>query len=103
MATEPTIEEAKAVLRGYLDDYGVRTQRTSVAAALSTLLASHASLEERVEEAKRLMKPFAEAAENLDDTNDFDDDELWEHAAAMGLHVRDLRALAAFVNEKERT
>lgn len=101
MTNDPTIEEvaaAKAALSAVRGKFGVVSVPED---SLRTLLAYIASLEEGVKEAKRLMKPFAEAAENLDDTNDFDDDELWEHAAAMGLHVRDLRALAAFVNEKE--
>jgi phage shock protein A len=34
-----TIDEAKAILRAYREEYGIRTQRTSVAAAIDTLLA----------------------------------------------------------------
>jgi hypothetical protein len=72
--------------------------------ALRTLLAHTAdydALKGRLEEAVKLMQPFADAAENLDDTDDFDTDELWEHAAAMGLHVGEIRALAAFVDRQK--
>lgn len=95
MATEPTIEEAKATLEWIA---GTKTGIPHFAVSVSvdhlrTLLASHASLEERVKEAKRLMEPFAQQVRGYDKL-------ALEEDTSTICKVADIRALAAFVNEK---
>ena len=46
------------------------------------------------------LKPFADAAEDLDDT-DADRYAIWEHGASMNITIGDLRAARAAVGETE--
>ncbi|MBI0474434.1 hypothetical protein D9601_03525 [Sphingomonas sp. MA1305] len=50
---------------------------------------------------RMLLKPFAEAAEDLDD-NHPDRADIWESGAAMSITAGDLRAIRAHLKEQER-
>lgn len=94
MADEPTIEEALAKLKEIAENPDVSAKTRAWA---RTLLASHASLEERV-------KPLVAAAQLVvDQTNDIheNDPPPIKYRAPYGAIANLTRALAAFVNEKE--
>ena len=106
MADEPTIEEvaaAKARLHELRTKFHARVYDED-RAAIRTLLASHASLEERVKGFEEAARPFARV--EFKEENGWDGPDLIELTADDGklldrVTVADLRALAAFVNEKE--
>ena len=62
--------------------------------AIDTILSRQASQEETTRADGEVMKPFAEAADSLDDDHK-DGSSIWESAAAMGIDAGDLRKARA--------
>lgn len=61
--------------------------------------ATIAQLQQRVEEMRELLRPFADAADDLDDKHR-DGSEIWEAPAAMSITAGDLRRAALTLNDR---
>ncbi|KFL27630.1 hypothetical protein JP75_25215 [Devosia riboflavina] len=70
---------------------------TTAAAILQSLSADNARLRADLSEAVEVLKPFAEASANLDDSHP-NGSPIWESPAAMGIDAKHLRAAQSFLD-----